>query len=262
LSEAVAKANCVEEVDPKFVNEAYDLLRQSIVTVEKDDVEVDEDEEPARAANGDEDQEMADQVHDRDGDSPMRDDTEQQTQQERPKTKITWEKFNSIMNLILRRVHEDEQNLGEGVEQEDLVVWYLEQIENNLNTQEDYDSERSLAGKVLKRMVKVRIALPLVRSDMLTDDVCRTNCFCVSLARVSWIPKSQVRTRTRFSTSCTRTVSTKRCEVALCIQFSGFLLVLRIGLKVAFVFKEGSMGVMNHDITCVSDRVRNVCFAI
>lgn len=156
LSEAVAKANCVEEVIPKFVVEAYDLLRQSIVTVEKDDVEVDEDEAPARAANGDEDQEMADQDRDRDGDSPMRDDAEQQqTQQRRQKTKITWDKFNAIMNLILRRVHEDEQNSGEGVEQEDLMLWYLEQIENRLNTKEDYDSERSLTAKVLKRMVKV-----------------------------------------------------------------------------------------------------------
>lgn len=156
LSEAVAKANCVEEVIPKFVVEAYDLLRQSIVTVEKDDIEVDEDEAPARAANADEDQEMADQDRDRDGDSPMRDDAEQQkAQQERQKTKITWDKFNAIMNLILRRVHEDEQNSGEGVEQEDLVLWYLEQIENQLNTKEDYDSERSLTAKVLKRMVKV-----------------------------------------------------------------------------------------------------------
>lgn len=50
LSEAVAKANCVEEIVPRFVQEAYDLLRQSIVTVEKDDVEVDDDEELANAA--------------------------------------------------------------------------------------------------------------------------------------------------------------------------------------------------------------------
>jgi DNA replication licensing factor MCM6 len=169
LSEAVAKANCVEEVIPKFVVEAYDLLRQSIVTVEKDDVEVDEDEAPARAANGDEDQEMADQDRDRDGDSPMRDDAEQpQAQQERQKTKITWDKYNAIMNLILRRVHEDEKNSGEGVEQEDLVLWYLEQIENRLNTKEDYDSERGLTAKVLKRMVKVSSFNISFTSDILT----------------------------------------------------------------------------------------------
>ncbi|KAL1836566.1 hypothetical protein VTK73DRAFT_5020 [Phialemonium thermophilum] len=44
LSEAIAKVNCVEEIIPEFVNEAYNLLRQSIISVEHDDVEVDDDE--------------------------------------------------------------------------------------------------------------------------------------------------------------------------------------------------------------------------
>src|SRR5271168_3732499 len=45
LSEAIAKANCVEEITPPMVVEAFNLLRQSIISVEKDDVEVDEDDE-------------------------------------------------------------------------------------------------------------------------------------------------------------------------------------------------------------------------
>lgn len=157
LSEAVAKANCVEEVIPKFVIEAYDLLRQSIVTVEKDDVEIDEDE-PTRTNHADEDHEMAD--GDNEGDSPMRDvaDPAAPAQSERQKTKITYDKYAKILNQIVRRVHEDEVNSGEGVEQEDLVLWYLEQIEGELNTEEDYERERDLAGKVLKRMVKVSTA--------------------------------------------------------------------------------------------------------
>lgn len=161
LSEAVAKANCVEEVVPSFVQEAYDLLRQSIVTVEKDDVEVDDEEEAARQ-NADGDNEMADAVpRDRDGDSPMGDDgdnqQQEQAQQRRPKTKITYDKYMKILNLLVRRVNEDESSSGEGVEQEELLTWYLEQIESDLNTQEDFERERDLAIKVLKRMVKVCI---------------------------------------------------------------------------------------------------------
>lgn len=154
LSEAVAKANCVEEIVPKFVREAYDLLRQSIVTVEKDDVEVEEDEEAANA-NGDqhaEDQEMADR--DREGDSPMRDDGDEQPAA-RQKTKITYDKYMKILNFLVRRVNEDESRAGEGVEGEELLVWYLEQIESELNNEEDLQRERDLAVKVLKRMVKV-----------------------------------------------------------------------------------------------------------
>ncbi|KAJ5558282.1 hypothetical protein N7461_002254 [Penicillium sp. DV-2018c] len=167
LSEAVAKANCVEEVIPKFVVEAYDLLRQSIVTVEKDDVEIDEDE-PART-NVDEDHEMAD--GDEEGDSPMRDVAEPASAPaptERQKTKITYDKYAKILNQMVRRVHEDEVNSGEGVEEEDLVLWYLEQIEGELNTEEDYRRERELAGKVLKRMVKDKILLRIAGTG-LTD---------------------------------------------------------------------------------------------
>lgn len=156
LSEAVAKANCVLEVTPNFVREAYDLLRQSIVTVEKDDVEVDdeEEEEQVNGVNGhdDNDHEMAD----RDGDSPMGDEQHQQQpqQQHRQKTKITYDKYMKILNIMVRRVNEGEST-GEGVEQEELISWYLEQIESEINNQGDAEEEEELAKKVLKRMVKV-----------------------------------------------------------------------------------------------------------
>ncbi|KAJ6019670.1 hypothetical protein N7522_001737 [Penicillium canescens] len=168
LSEAVAKANCVEEIVPKFVIEAYDLLRQSIVTVEKDDVEMDE-EVPGGTNNADEDQEMGE--GDNEGDSPMRDVEAPQApaQAERQKTKITYDKYAKILNKIVRRVHEDEVNSGEGVEQEDLVLWYLEQIEGELNTAEDLERERELTVKVMKRMVKDKLLLRISGSG-LTDD--------------------------------------------------------------------------------------------
>jgi DNA replication licensing factor MCM6 len=167
LSEAVAKANCVEEIVPSFVREAHDLLRQSIVTVEKDDVDVDDEGEAARdgrpAGRNDAGDEMA-EARDRDGDSPMRDQGEdggeqqqQQQQQSRPKTKITYDKYMKILNLLVRRVNEDESRAGEGVEQEELLVWYLEQVESEINNEEELNRERDLAVKVLKRMVKVRL---------------------------------------------------------------------------------------------------------
>lgn len=165
LSEAVAKVNCVEEVTPKFVNEAYDLLKQSIVTVEKDDVEFDDDVVPASRRNADEDEEMADR--DREGDSPMRDDGEEAppvAKPERQKTKITYEKYAKILNYVVQRIREDEVNQGEGVEQEDLIVWYLEEIENELNTQEDLSRERDLCTKVIKRMVREGMLLRITSS--------------------------------------------------------------------------------------------------
>jgi DNA replication licensing factor MCM6 len=165
LSEAVAKVNCVEEVTPKFVNEAYDLLKQSIVTVEKDDVEFDDDAPPTGRRNADEDEEMADR--DREGDSPMRDEGEEAPPVEKPerqKTKITYEKYAKILNFVVQRIREDEVNQGEGVEQEDLIIWYLEQIEAELDTQEDLARERDLCTKVIKRMVREGMLLRITSS--------------------------------------------------------------------------------------------------
>ncbi|KAI5291612.1 MCM DNA helicase complex subunit mcm6 [Ascosphaera aggregata] len=160
LSEAVAKANCVEEVVPAFVKEAYDLLRQSIVTVEKDDIEVDDDVE---ASNGVEEQQQPHEGDD--GDAPMHGgDAEPiapSPQQIQQKTKITYDKYMRILNILVRRVSDDEQSAGEGVEEDDLILWYLEQIEAELNTTEDMEAERSLAGKVLRRMVKDNILMPI-----------------------------------------------------------------------------------------------------
>jgi DNA replication licensing factor MCM6 len=49
LSEAIARANCTSEITPAFVREAYSLLRQSIIHVEQDDIDFDEEELEGRA---------------------------------------------------------------------------------------------------------------------------------------------------------------------------------------------------------------------
>ena len=45
LSEAIARANCSNEITPAIVREAYSLLRQSIIHVEQDDINFDDEEE-------------------------------------------------------------------------------------------------------------------------------------------------------------------------------------------------------------------------
>ena len=178
LSEAIAKANCVDDVTPNFVREAFNLLRQSIISVEKDDVEVEDDEEEVLNNGSRRDRS---ETHDRDGDSPMADDDDDNQDGDdggdgaargasRPpapesrKTKITYDKYMSILNMLVRRVNEDEMTTGEGVEHEELVMWYLEQKEEDFNNVEEMESEKELVRKVIKRMVKVRVLV----SGMLT----------------------------------------------------------------------------------------------
>lgn len=183
LSEAIAKANCVEEITPAMVIEAFNLLRQSIISVEKDDVEVDEEDEEAALANG-----TNGRRRDTDGDSPMADADDDEdgdngpgggagpsaaapaaTNGQKQKTKITYDKYISVVNLLVQRVNEDEKSNGEGVDSETLVEWYLEQKESELNGEADYHAEMTLTKKIIKRMVKVR-------SDFVLSFIQNTNC--------------------------------------------------------------------------------------
>ncbi|GME57152.1 putative DNA replication licensing factor mcm6 protein [Neofusicoccum parvum] len=174
LSEAIAKANCVTEVTPEFVREAFNLLRQSIISVEKDDVEVEDEEEAGAAdAEGGADAEMGEAAEE-DAAAPgaaasRGASATPATQQQREKTKITYDKYMSILNMLVRRVNADAATAEDGVEEEELLVWYLEQKEAEMETQEDLEQERMLARKVLKRMVKDNILMQ-IRGEGLADD--------------------------------------------------------------------------------------------
>jgi DNA replication licensing factor MCM6 len=173
LSEAIAKVNCVEEISTDMVVEAYNLLRQSIISVEHDDVEV-YDEEPledaetllraADAAAGldQEDAAMEEEEDAQPGRSSVAPEKKKQT--------ITYEKYISMVNKFLGRVASDDDNgKGEGTNGEELVNWYLEQKEDELEGEEDYHREKALANMVLKKMVKVsRTYLHIVPTHILT----------------------------------------------------------------------------------------------
>ena len=165
LSEAIAKANCVEDITEEMVREAFDLLRQSIITVEKDDVDVDDEETAViEPVNG---------HADREGDSPMsavededeangdggvdgRRDRSAAPAAAGRRTKITYESWTKAVNLLVRRVNKQEMTTGEGVESEELTIWYLEEIEDTIESQKQLEGEKELVNKILKKMVKVR----------------------------------------------------------------------------------------------------------
>ncbi|KAI9694136.1 MAG: MCM DNA helicase complex subunit mcm6 [Bathelium mastoideum] len=178
LSEAIAKANCVNEVTEAFVREAWGLLRQSIVRMDRDDVEVeDDDAEGQDRANTDVDEEEEDGAVAADGDSPMADDgaaartstTPVPLHQQREKTKITWDRYMGVVNKLVQRINADATATEDGVEEEELLMWYLEQKADELADQQAVDEERSLARKVLKRMVKENILMP-IRGEGLADE--------------------------------------------------------------------------------------------
>ena len=170
LSEAIARANCVNEITPEFVNEAFNLLRQSIIHVDHDDVEVDEEQE--NGTQGDDPMENGSETL---ADTARREPTVEPPQlasrhatpgaeevpASRPKTKITYEKYAAMMNLFVGRVNQDEAENGNGLTREELINWYLEQEEENFDTVADAQAEESLAKKVINRLLKDNILMEM-----------------------------------------------------------------------------------------------------
>ncbi|KAK4031748.1 MCM2/3/5 family-domain-containing protein [Parachaetomium inaequale] len=188
LSEAIAKANCVEDITAEFVNEAFHLLRQSIISVEHDDVDVDEEEEEdVQMEDGEVLRRAADAAAgaapaDGDGDEAMEEEEDGADRQAsaapsaataaaREKQTISYDKYIGIVNMLVSKVAEDETTgSGEGIEGDALVEWYLEQKEAELQREEDYNTEMALARKVLKKMVKDNILMAIRGQGMADAD--------------------------------------------------------------------------------------------
>lgn len=149
LSEAIARANCTEEITPSFVAEAYDLLKQSIIRVEMDDIEMDDEERPTGEPGQAQEQ-----------DQPQDQDTQQSQPSERvPPVSISYDKYVSIMNILVKKITEDEKNGGDGLSADTLVEWYLLQKEDEISSEQEYLQERKLAYKVIKRLVRDKILM-------------------------------------------------------------------------------------------------------
>lgn len=169
LSEAIARANCVDEITPAFVAEAYDLLRQSIIRVDVDDIEIDDaevdSELPDSVEHNDDINNGNGLIDENEGNPTDKHDdtysTNDSQSQEKNKATITYDKYVSMMNLIVHKIAENEKNQRPEMSASKIVEWYLLQRENDLNSEDEYWQERKLAFKVLKRLVKDRILMEI-----------------------------------------------------------------------------------------------------
>lgn len=207
LSEAIARANCMNEITPAFVREAFGLLRQSIIHVEKDDIDIgddedDEEEVPAQQPNGtngvhhdDDDNDLPDiptssapsaaftptraqarvpsatphqptpGPSELNGRQPTASPAPAPTAVQPPKKKkttISYDKFQMIKSLVVLKLSEMERETGEGVSRPEIVTWYLEQRESDIQTVDELEAEKTLVEKVITKLVKEKQLLELV----------------------------------------------------------------------------------------------------
>ncbi|KAF3992536.1 hypothetical protein FT663_01401 [Candidozyma haemuli var. vulneris] len=161
LSEAIARANCTEEITPTFVSEAYDLLRSSIIRVEMDDIQIDEDDGDGETMDVEEEEPNAEVEEVREG---LESSYPARQERSQPKVSITYDKYVAMMNLIVKKVSDDDAAGGDGLTKEEIVDWYLHQKEDEINTEQEFHNERTLAYKVLKRLDKDRILMSVTHN--------------------------------------------------------------------------------------------------
>ena len=175
------------QITPAFVREAYSLLRQSIIHVEQDDIDFDEEEAVATrgdiqpkaseddsqdvAMSGGDDTEMTDPMYA----EPSGTDGSMSTEPQGPITPkppqhdtgdghvsakrrmvITHDKYMTLQSLIVLHLAAVERETGRGIDRDELIDWYLEMKEEEIQDVDELEYEKELVTKVLKKLVKVR----------------------------------------------------------------------------------------------------------
>ncbi|RKP05340.1 MCM2/3/5 family-domain-containing protein [Thamnocephalis sphaerospora] len=153
LSEALARVHCDEEVQPQYVREAFRLLQRSIIHVESDDVHLD-DEAPAASAGN-----TTDMAMDEDGvDGSMQDAmaaaeaaaTASVSQRRVTIDRDTFDRSRNAIVSVLKRAEENDR----AMRRSEVVQWYLEQIEDELQSEDDLHSARRMIEKVITHLVR------------------------------------------------------------------------------------------------------------
>jgi len=154
LSEALAKLHGEEEVKVKYVHEAKNLLSKSIIKVDTGDIDLYDEENASRPQEGETD------IANDDTQDMEQDDNEAQ-----PTTiKLSYNKFVKISHSIVTKLRSisSESDEPKGMSANELVDWYLETIEEELESEEAYIRERRLVKLVIKRMItKDGVLIPI-----------------------------------------------------------------------------------------------------
>eukprot|EP00041_Stephanoeca_diplocostata_P031140 m.963602 g.963602 ORF g.963602 m.963602 type:complete len:356 (+) comp23896_c0_seq5:89-1156(+) len=178
LSEALARLHCDDEIKPEYVIEACRLLRKSIVQVQSEDIDLQEAEQDD-ALNAAMDAVMEEADGSTGAAQPEHDATSAaSTPQKLPQDEsddvavegdaqptpkkhvsISYDKYTSIATMIIHHLRQLEDSSEEadfvGGTTDDVVNWYLETQEENLETEEQVAEEARIVRLVLYRMVHV-----------------------------------------------------------------------------------------------------------
>ena len=71
---------------------------------------------------------------------------------------ITHDKYVSLQSLIVLHLSQVERDTGTGMDKDELIDWYLELKEEEIQDVEELEYEKELITKMLRKLVKVRLS--------------------------------------------------------------------------------------------------------
>jgi DNA replication licensing factor MCM6 len=69
---------------------------------------------------------------------------------------ITHDKYMTLQSLIVLHLAAVERETGRGIDRDELIDWYLEMKEEEIQDVDELEYEKELITKVLRKLVKVR----------------------------------------------------------------------------------------------------------
>lgn len=76
---------------------------------------------------------------------------------------ITHDKYMQLQSLIVLHLSQVERDTGRGMDRDDLIDWYLELREAEMQDVEDIEYEKELITKMLRKLVRVSAGLFVCR---------------------------------------------------------------------------------------------------
>uniref|UniRef100_A0A915EBL1 DNA replication licensing factor MCM6 n=1 Tax=Ditylenchus dipsaci TaxID=166011 RepID=A0A915EBL1_9BILA len=154
LSEAYARLKCESEVTAVHVKQAYHLLDKSVMRMSRADIALTEEEDDfdMEEVHPEGEQSSANEGGDAVAES-------QKKVIDPAKLKLTFEQYKRLTNVLVMHMREEEVRNDDvqdwtGIKKAQLVEWYLELIESELKTEDDYHIRKTVMERLIHRLVK------------------------------------------------------------------------------------------------------------
>jgi DNA replication licensing factor MCM6 len=145
LSEAVARVHLEDKITVEYVNVAFDLQTSTLKRVERENIDLNPDMPDEGAGGG----EHAAEDGGANGGSGAGGDAARR----RPtKMKISYNEYQRIGQMLAAYLARQEQD-GEEVTEEDLIAWYMEQVEEEIQTEAQLFEQTNLVGLIISRLI-------------------------------------------------------------------------------------------------------------